>query len=134
MRCTVPAALVCALMCALAACGGSDNRMSAAARAGLAPLVQQVRRAAGSRDRQSAQRTLAELHQAVGLYEKNGDISPSRAAQILTAANGVANRLALIPTTTTTRTTTTTTTTTPAPGGGRGHGDKHKGGGSAGND
>jgi hypothetical protein len=128
--------LVCALMAALTACGGgSDNHLSTAARNGLQPLVQQVRRAADSHDRQSVQHALAELQQAVGLYEKHGDISTIRAAQILTADASVQNQLALIPTATTTTTTTPTTmTTTTVPGDEHGHGDRHQGGGNGNND
>ncbi len=131
-RLVVALALAAALT--LGGCGGgSDGGVSATARAQLEPLVRQVRRAAESHDRQGTERALAELQRAVASSQKNRDISPTRAAQILAAVAQVESRLTLIPTTTT-----TTTTTTTAPPGGHGHGNKKDGGkegdGNGGND
>jgi len=118
----------------LGGCGGSTGGgLSATARTRLTTLVEGVRRAADSGDRQAAQQALANLQGVVSSYESHGDISSARAAQILTAAAGVERNLGLIPTTTTT----TATTTPPPPG--HGHsgngpgnskkGDKSNGGG-----
>ena len=111
-----------AAVLALGGCGGqSGGGMSSAARDQLLPLVQQVRRAAESRDVQGARRALTELQRAVASHADRGEISPARAAQILGAAALVQRRLGLVPIST------TTTTTTPAPpeGGGQGNKDKH---------
>jgi hypothetical protein len=123
------AAFAFACMFALGGCGGSKNdALSATARARLTTLIEHVRSAADSGDRQAVQRALTELQAAVGNYESHGDIGTAKAMQILTAAAGVQSRLALIPTTT------TTTSTPPTTAGGRGKGSdeskKHgKGGG-----
>lgn len=104
---------------AFAGCGGTnDGRLSATARARLASLVEQVRSAAGSRDRQGAKAALAELQRAVASYKSQGDISSAKAAEILTAAAQVQSNLALV------SAPTTTTTTTTAPPGGHGGGGK----------
>ena len=116
---------------ALGGCGGGGG-LSSAGRARLGPLVEQVRHAAESRDRQRTQHALGELRAAVATSEKNGDVSSARAAQILAAATEVQNRLTLIPTTTTI--TTTTTTTTPPDGHGHGNGKKGGEGNGGGND
>jgi hypothetical protein len=124
---------------ALAGCGGSGSgNLSAAMQAKLAPLVENVRRAAESSDPQAAGRALAALQQAVTSSERAHDISPARAAGILTAATDVQQRLALVSSTTTSTTTTTTTAppptsttdTRPAKGDKKGH----KGGGGDGGD
>ena len=121
-------AVAVALALALGGCGGtSDGGLSVTARGRLEALVRQVRRAAESLDRQGTQRALAELQRTVGSYKHNGDISATRAAQILTAVLQVQDRLALVPTTTTTTTRTTTRATT-APPHGRDHGGKKDGG------
>lgn len=114
---------------ALGACGGSKNdALSAAARARLTTLIEHVRSAADSGDRQAVQRALTELQAAVGNYESHGDIGNAKAMQILTAAAGVESRLALIPTTT------TTTTTPPDTRGDHGKGSDEKKHGNGGGD
>jgi hypothetical protein len=124
----LPARLVAfafAVIVAFAGCGGTnDGGLSATARAQLASLAEQVRTAAGSRDRQGAKQALTELQRAVASFKSQGDISSARAAEILTAAAQVQTNLALVPV----PTTTTTTTTTAPPdhkkgGGGKGKGD-----------
>jgi ribosomal protein S20 len=104
-----------AVAVAVGGCGGSTGGgVSATARARLTTLVQEVRRAANSGDRQAAQQALANLQGVVSSYESHGDIGSARAAQILAAAAGVESHLGLIPT--------TTTTTAAPPRDGRGHG------------
>jgi hypothetical protein len=114
---------------AFAGCGGTnDGGLSATTRAQLASLVEQVRSAAGSRDRQGAKAALAELQRAVASYKSQGDISSARAAEILTAAAQVQTNLALVPVPTTTTTTTTTAPPDHKKGGdGKGKGDKGDG-------
>jgi len=119
-----PLVLAVGIAIALGACGGGAGGLSATTRTRLEPLVEQIRRAAESRDRQGTQRALAQLQTAVAADEQNGDISPTKAAQILAAAAQVQSRLPLIPTTTTTPTTTTPTTRPPDQ---RHHGNDNKG-------
>jgi hypothetical protein len=122
-----------ALALAFGGCGGkSDGGLSATRQARLDALVQHVRTAAESLDREGSLRALAALQVAVAAYENSGDIGTARAAQILTAADDVRSRFDLIPTTTTS-TSTTTTTTSPPVGRGRGH-KKAGGNGNGGGD
>jgi hypothetical protein len=120
---------VCAIVVLVTGCGGGDVKVSAAARAGLAPLVEQVRHAAESRDPRAARLALTAVRQAVAADAKQGDISAAGAAEILAAVAGVEDRLSLaVPTTTTTVAAPTTTTTDQKPAGKpHGRGDKGKG-------
>src|SRR5439155_23314888 len=94
-----------ALVVAAAGCG-SGASMSDTARHRLDALVATVRAAAVARDRPQAKRALATLRHSVHVYEQKGDISKSRASEILLAATQVETLLAPFATTTTTTTTT----------------------------
>jgi hypothetical protein len=99
-----------ALVVAAAGCGSSAS-MSDTASHQLETLVASVRTATVARDRPRAKRALASLRHSVHSLVVSGDISKSRAAEILDAARLVETHLA--PFTTTTTTTTTTTAPTP---------------------
>ena len=125
MRLRALVALVVAAVLALAGCG-SDAGLSSSARVRLGPLIEQVRHAAEAHDTPGALRALAAVQGAVAAGVTQGEISASRAAQILKAVAGVSSRLTLVATTV--ATTTTTTTTTTAPPDTRPRPGKHKGG------
>jgi hypothetical protein len=95
----------------LAGCG-SDAGLSSSARARLAPLVEQVRHAAESRDVAGTLKALAAVQDAVAADKLKGDISGAKAAQILSDVSGVSGHLDLV-SSTTIATTTTPSSTTP---------------------
>jgi hypothetical protein len=124
--------------CALAAvfglisCGGASTRsLSAPVRTELDALTVQLSRAADAFDRQGAQQALTRLRQAVALDESKGELDKAKGTQILEAAAGVANLLALDVKPTATSSTTTITTgvepttsdrgSKPPPPSGKGH-------------
>ena len=84
----------------LAACGGQDG-VSDTAAAELRPLVQGLRAAAATGDRQAALARLEELRRTVGDLRGRGQIGEESAARVLAAAGRVEANLALLPTTTT---------------------------------
>jgi hypothetical protein len=120
------AAIAVALLIAAAGCGSSPG-ISNAARQALETQVANVRAAAVARDGARAELALASLRRSVRQYEQNGEISQTRASEILDAATQVENRLAPYATTST-----TTTTTPPEPGDHHDHG-KHHGNDKGGN-
>ena len=101
---------VLALVVAVAGCGSSASMSDTASRQ-LEVLVASVRTATVARDRPRAKHALATLRHSVRSFVVSGDISKSRAAEILGAVTLVEARLAPF----TTTTTTTTTTTVPPP-------------------
>jgi hypothetical protein len=107
----------------LSACGGSTKSISTAERARLLPLVERVRRAAESRDRPAARKSLTDLQHAVSAAVSRGDLSSASATEILAAAAQVSIGLALVPA----PTTTSSSTTTPTTDTGQGKKSHHKG-------
>jgi hypothetical protein len=110
------AAVALAVAC-LAACGGGSPSMSDGAASELHARVTAVRAAAGAHDAERAARALDALRTSVARLRRAGDVSPGRAAEILSAATAVQDQLVSI------TTTTTTTTTVPPPTAPRGKGD-----------
>jgi cell division septation protein DedD len=104
-------AFVLALAC-LAACGGSASPMSDGAAVALHARFTAVRAAVDTRDADGAARALDDLRQEVARLRRDDDLSDTRAADILGAANDVEDQLTTITTTTTTTTTTTAPTRT----------------------
>lgn len=114
-------ALVMALVVGLSAGCGNDGGGP-----DLSDELAAVRQATEEGDHAAAEEALDDLRRTVGDLQASGDLSESRAGEILAAADGVAQQLAALTTTTTVDTTTTTTvdtTTTTRPGRGNGRGD-----------
>ena len=109
----------------LVACGGAAPPVSQAASASLSADLVQVEHAASLHDRAGAQAALTNLQHQVLADEASGQISRSRADQILHATAAVAGDLALIPTT-------TTTTAPPPPPAPAPHDHRHPGHGHGG--
>ena len=113
----------------LAACGGQAG-VSDTAAAELRPLVQGLRAAAATGDRQAALARLEELRRTVGDLRGRGQIGEESAARVLAAAGRVEANLALLPTTTTSAPRPPTTRNPPVERADGGAGDDDDGKGS----
>jgi hypothetical protein len=118
---------------AVGACGGSGSGVSSAAGAQLQLRVAAIRASAAAGDRSGAESQLGQLRADVLQFRAADKLNDSAAGRILSAAQNVETKLALLgPSPTEATTTSTTTTTTPlTPSTKKGHG---KGKGNDGGD
>jgi hypothetical protein len=103
---------------AVGACGTSGSGISSAAGAQLQLRVAAIRASAAVGDRSGAESQLAQLRADVLQFRAVDKLDDSAAGRILSAAQNVETKLALLdaaPTTATTATTTSTTTTSAPP-------------------
>lgn len=103
----VAAMIVLSLSC------GSEASITDGAREAVEPLVEQVRAAVEAGQPDVAAQRLAELRARIEPLRQAGEISDTRAAEILGSLQEVESRLLLITTTTTAATTPTTAPATP---------------------
>ncbi|HTK16437.1 MAG TPA: hypothetical protein VL769_08600 [Acidimicrobiia bacterium] len=120
-------ALIVGAFLAVGACGGSGSGISSAAGAQLQLRVAAIRASAAVGDRSGAESQLAQLRADVLQFRAADKLDDSAAGRILSAAQNVETKLALLgPSPVATTTTSTTTTTRPEPSTKKGH-DKPKG-------
>jgi hypothetical protein len=110
-----------AVVCA--ACASAHPAISTGGASRLGAQVAQVRATAASGDMIGAAQQVATIRRTVADLLSSGQLSPSRAASILSAADEVDAQLKVLTTTTTSTTTTSPPTTVPSK-----HGVKRKGG------
>jgi hypothetical protein len=135
------AVLLVAATVGTASCSGSGD-LDAHTQRQLAAGVQQVQAAVAQADRVGARAALRDLTQAVTSLTDAGRLDQDRAAEILAAAQDVADQLSLLPAASSPSPTTAPTTTAPVPPGqegdsngqGNGHAYGHDEDHSNGND
>jgi hypothetical protein len=118
-------AFVVSAVVAVGACGGSGSGVSSAAGAQLQLRVAAIRASAAAGDRSGAESQLAQLRVDVLQFRAADKLDDAAAGRILSAAQNVETKLALLDPSTT-ATTTTSTTVAPKPTDTKRH-DKGKG-------
>ena len=111
---------------AVGACGGSGSGVSSEAGAQLQLRVAAIRASAAAGDRSGAESQLAQLRVDVLQFRAADKLDDAAAGRILSAAQNVETKLALLGPSTAAITTTTSTTVAPKPTDTKGH-DKGKG-------